>query len=159
MTTLAKLVLSKTGLTLKDFCEQHLKSEYKTFQMRMRKKKYYPAEVVYVCWFLGVSCQEAFGLPYSKLVMFQGKHEVPDKVQEMWDKADLPGKDRLLSLIGLNGSVWAPKPTEKIVEAPPQAVDFFEDTYPVQAAESAPKEKEAPKGPVDPLEQLFQETY
>lgn len=159
MTTLAKLVLSKTGLTLKDFCEKHLKSEYKTFQMRMRKKKYYPAEVVYVCWVLGVSCQEAFGLPYSKLVMFQGKNEIPEKVQEIWDSADPSEKDRLMSLIGLIG---APAPKEESQEPrdhAPEAVDFFQDTYPVQVEQSAHKKESVPNGPVDPLEHLFQETY
>lgn len=176
MTNLAKLVLAKTGLTLKDFCEQHLKSEYKTFQMRSRKKRYYPAEVIYTCWFLGVTCQEAFGYPYWKLVMFQGKNGIPEKVAEMWKEADMNEKHRLLSLVGLTEFTPQPpavkpepvvetkKESAPVIRAPKkedvtEVMDFFQDIEELDTiAPQAEKATEAPKN-TDPLQGLFIETY
>lgn len=164
LSPLAKLVMQKTGLTMTEFVEQHLNSKYKTWQMRQRKKMYYPAEVVYICWILGVSCEQAFGYPYSKLVMFQGKYGIPEKLQNIWKGADLPQKNKLLGLLGL---AELRDPKVKLVaaekkKAPEPIIDFLLEV-------DAPKEEEplqasgAPEGQGragnDPLKDLFIETY
>lgn len=170
-TKLAKIIRKITGLTLIEFCEQHLKSDYKTFQMRMRKRKYYPAEVVYICWVLGVRVEDIFGYSFQDLVMFQGKYEVPDRVREMWGAADEDEKKRLLALVGLNDGSIVPKPVkvipkirapkvkadEKLIENP---IDFFvEIETPKQEAAPEPSEEVAPEPTNDGLGELFIETY
>lgn len=168
-TTVAKLIRQKTGLTLGEFCEQHLKSDYKTFQIRMRKRKYYPAEVVYICWVLGVRVQDIFGYSFQDLVMFQGKYEVPEKVRDMWVTADEEEKHRLLALVGLNDGSITPKLVKVIpkirapkVKADPKpkenALDFFVDLEPVKMEDAPVVSSAAPKEE-DPLQGLFIETY
>lgn len=161
-TSLAKMIHLKAGLTLKEFCEQHLKSEYKTFQMRMRKRKYYPSEVIYICWFLGTPCEQIFGYSYWDLVMYQGKNDVPAKIRDMWAQADIHERSRLLYLIGMQSKVTHIDSKTPVVKAPPKqqeepGFDFFEEIElkPIQAPEqraAVPKEE-------DPLRGLFIETY
>lgn len=172
-TSLAKIIREKTGLSLIEFCEQHLKSDYKTFQMRMRKRRYYPAEVVYICWALGVRVQDIFGYSFQDLVMFQGKYEVPEKVRNMWAVADSDEKKRLLALVGLNDGSIVPKPVKVVtkIRAPKvmadekkqeDALDFFVELENPQVKEEAPLSERAPKGKEsgsDPLQSLFIETY
>lgn len=113
-----RLIKQKTGLSMKDFCEQHLSTEYKSFQWRMREDKLYPAEVAYICWYLGVSCDEAFGRAYSKLVMFQGKAEIPAKAEALWNQADGTERIRLLGLLGLDLQFLIPKLPPKPAPGP-----------------------------------------
>lgn len=160
---IAQLIHKKTGLLLRDFCQQHLKSEYKTFQMRMRKKKYYPSEVVYICWLLEESCEKVFGDSFWNLVMFQGKNDVPAKVKEMWAEADDLGRWRMLSLIGLQKTNAAPKPLDVHVpkKTPEQETveNFFQDIEISKPLVEALDLSEPARVKDDSVGGLFIETY
>lgn len=75
MKLLTKRIKEK-GLTLHEFCKNHLKTEYRTFQYRMKTNHYYPAEVVYICMFINDSCENIFGRSFQDLVMLSGPHEI-----------------------------------------------------------------------------------
>lgn len=155
------LVLQKTGITLKEFCEQQLKTEYKAFQMRMRKNRYHPAEVVYICWRLRVSCEEAFGKSIYDLVLFMGKNEAPAKARDLWAKASDYEKTRLLALIGIEPPSLV-KPEEKLrVKQQARATAVFDEVENLldnghEQIEDSPSPEQKAE---DPLAGLYQETY
>lgn len=151
MKNLSRITTKKLGITFEEFCRRHLGSEYKTFLMRLRKRKFFPAEVVYMCWLLEVSCEELFECKYTELVMFQGKYGVTDKVREMWDKANDKERATLLSLLGLSSE-------GPISKAPDMLASLFIDTGEPRKSEQ-PQQERAPEPPKAKDDFPFIETY
>lgn len=85
-TMLSKLLskrIREYGLTMQDFCETHLKTDYRTFQHRMRTERYYPSEVIYICMLLGDRCENIFGKSFEDLVILQGTEHVATATNEL----------------------------------------------------------------------------
>lgn len=97
------LIKQKLKITLAEFCKIHLKTQYRTFQYRMRKESYYPAEVVYICWLLNDKCENIFGKSFTDLVLLHdGPGETVPYIKEKLAKADQVERMRLMDLIGMS---------------------------------------------------------
>lgn len=120
---IAKLVTQETGMSLKEFCEKHLFTNYKAFQYRIRNNRCYPNEIMYLSWHLGASVEELFGVDYLELMQDQGPDELTSALKEMYKNADTQERKRLLTLIGhLIGNVTTADripPPEVQEEKPP----------------------------------------
>lgn len=117
-------------LTMYEFCEKHLNTDYRTFQYRMRRRRYYPAEVIYICFLLNDTCLNIFGESFSDLVLLRdGPGVTVEYINQKLQSADKKERDRLMELIGFSiGEVNAiVPPPEKIkpVEVKPSVNDFI----------------------------------
>jgi hypothetical protein len=68
--------INQSGLTMQEFCKNHLKTDYRTFQYRMKTDHYYPAEVIYICLYLNDRCENIFGKTFEDLVLLTGPEEI-----------------------------------------------------------------------------------
>lgn len=130
ITLLSRQIKAKTGLNIEEFCERHLNTKYKTFQYRMRTKRYYPAEVIYICWLLNDTPENIFGDTVSALILFQGPPEIAGKLVEIFNGADEEKRARLKRLIEfMPGSQEIPQKEEEkrttpsTYKKPPEPVD------------------------------------
>lgn len=71
------------GLSMQEFCENNLKTDYRTFQHRMRTERYYPAEVIYICMLLKDRCENIFGKSFDELVLMKGTPSVQADLRAM----------------------------------------------------------------------------
>src|SRR5688572_4166180 len=107
------------NITMADFCQKHLKTDYRTFQYRMRKARYYPSEVIYICWLLDDSCENIFGRSFMGLVVINdGPEDAIKYVRERIADADAKQRGHLLSLIGMSVSDYKVEGVVVPVEKP-----------------------------------------
>lgn len=161
LTKLREITKDKTGMELEEFVVKEFKVEYKTFLMRLRKRRLLPSEALCFCLMFEMKCDDLFGLPYKEAILFQGKYEYPEIARKLWDKAPNWLKASLVDL------PWAPPdpvveppkavPVIKNTKAPAEKqedVEFFIDTD--KRDDHAP-EKSAPAAQED--DEMFIETY
>lgn len=96
---IGRVISKQTGLKVDDFCRVYLGSDYRAFQARLRRNVLYPSEVMLICWKLNMTCEDIFGKSFQELVLYQGKHPVPDAVREIYDNAEEEERQRLLQLL------------------------------------------------------------
>lgn len=89
------------GITMQEFCQNHLKTDYRTFQYRMKTERYYPAEVIYICWLLRDKCENIFGKQFDELILFTGPEDTVAMARKIYNEADSNGKKELMSFIGM----------------------------------------------------------
>ncbi len=83
-TDLAWFVKEKTGLSMEEFCERELGAEYKTFYVRLKKDRLYPAEVFYILHRLQLPIEKIFeGKSFEDLVIFSRESGVDRYVKKM----------------------------------------------------------------------------
>lgn len=92
-----------TGLGMEKFCKEYLETDIKAFQYRLRHKRCYPNEVIYISWVLGESVPELFGEDFMQLMSVHGSPKITDKLKELFDKAD--AKQQMMYLKFIGGSV------------------------------------------------------
>lgn len=141
------------GITMQEFCQNHLKTDYRTFQYRMKTERYYPAEVIYICWLLRDKCENIFGKQFDELILFTGPDDTVAMARKIYNEADSNGKRELMSFIGMtlsqdNKIHVKVTPEPKVIKATP-APEFndgskankFHDDILLPPVKPAPKEK------------------
>ena len=92
-----RFIIGATGLSMKEFCENYLETDARTFGSRLKKNRLYPNEALLICLITGKTPQEMFGLSAIDLFCLKGKHKgVSARVKDLLDK---PGGNEKLNLI------------------------------------------------------------
>lgn len=111
---LVKKIKDLTGMTLSEFCEKYLFSQYNSFKYRRKHKQYYPNEVIFISWFMGESVEDLFGMDFTELMLHQGNQEVGQGIRKMLLEATPDKRDQYFRLLSSSWKGTAPK--EKKVE-------------------------------------------
>lgn len=97
---LVKRIKEVTGLSLKEFCEKHLHTQYDAFKYRKKHKHYHPNEIIYMCLALNDTAQNLFGKDFLALMLDNG----PEDVKNSTVKLITGNKSQLLALL-MNGKI------------------------------------------------------
>lgn len=111
MHSLVKSIKAATGLSLGEFCEKELKSDYKAFNWRMKKNRLYPDEILYMIWRTRKTVQELFGKQWHELVLDNSSGPVVKEVKDIMRKMSAAENRELERLVGLES--YKAKPIEK----------------------------------------------
>ena len=71
-----KEIKKATGLTLDQFCQQHLKCQKNAFSTRLRKNSLYPNEYIYISLITNKPLKQLFGHSFDDIFLFKGDPEV-----------------------------------------------------------------------------------
>lgn len=101
VSTLSSRIRHGLNLTMTEFCEKHLQTDYRTFQYRMRRGSFIPAEVVYICWILNDSCENLFGKSFADLVLLKrAPGDTGPYIIKRLNEATPEERSHLMGLIG-----------------------------------------------------------
>jgi len=96
MKVLTKSIREATGLSMDEFCQKYLGSDWRTFAMRDRKKRLYPNEALLICLVTGKNPSELFGMSSIELFCLQGKEVVTKHILSILEKPDAMSKMNLI---------------------------------------------------------------
>lgn len=170
MTPVAKAIRKATGLTMNEFCEQHLNSKVITFSVRLRNNTLYPIEYLYICLLTGCKFEDLFPASFQDSLLLKGDPTVVDKVKAML--AAEGGMEKLSKLMGpvkieiapnMYDSTMAKSAVDEVVftttpteNKSPKVTRLEKPKHTFVAKTTIPKPPEPPK---DDDEFKFEETY
>jgi hypothetical protein len=139
MSRLSKAIKSATGLTLADFCEKELNTKYNAFAMRLMGNKLYAAEVFYIVYRTGKTCEYLFNKSWQELLINKVGNVSETVVDHL--RALTPQQQaHVQGLLGIPGATIPSPPAEITITPTP--------------AHEPPAEE-----PEDPFKGLFVNTY
>lgn len=154
-----KYIKQATGLSMGEFCEKELKTDYKAFNWRLKNNRLYPDEIVYMLWRTKRTVQELFGKDWHELIIDNSNGPVVNEVKEIMGKMTKAETRELERLMGLEP--YKAKGKER-VKQPEIKNKIAKHPLPPKNAtpEPPPSEPEAPDTPdEDRLKNLFRDTY
>lgn len=163
--SLVKYIKEATGLSMGEFCEKELKSDYKAFNWRLKNNSLYPDEIVYMLWRTKRTVQELFGKDWHQLILDNSSGPVVAEVKEIMEKMTKAETRELERLMGVEQ--YKARAKERHTRKPTKSdTDVTKHPLPLdQATPKPPKdEPQAPETkPEDPplnnLKDIFKDTY
>lgn len=145
-----------TGLTLGEFCEKYLFTQYQAFKYRRKTRNYRPNEVMFMALCLGEPVKNLFGEDFLSMMAAQGAPEVEQEVREMLFAAEPATRKRYYRLLGVevNGSEADPPEAVKRPDSKSAGLEISRTRKVRRPPVVAPP---APEPPED--DDLFDETY
>ncbi len=114
---LVKRIKEITGLTLSEFCDKHLFTNYTAFKYRRKHGCYHPNEVMYMSLVLQESPQVLFGRDFFAMMLDHGPTELKDATVKLMAKVIGNGRGWNSILTKAPGLKSRPS-QEKISDAP-----------------------------------------
>lgn len=157
---LVKYIKAATGMSMGEFCEKELKSDYKAFNWRQKNNSLYPDEIVYMLWRTKRTVQELFGKDWHELIIDNSSGPVVNEVKEIMGKMTKAEHRELERLMGLEQ--YKARAKERNSKRVKQDTDVTKHPItPDQATPAPPKdEPQAPETKKeDPFKDIFKDTY
>lgn len=169
---LVKYIKSATGLSMGEFCEKELHTDYKAFNWRLKKSRLYPDEILYMIWRTRKTVQELFGKDWNELIIDNSSGPVVTEVKDIMKKMSKAEHRELERLIGVEK--YKAKAGERNPKKLPKKAQEVADrlsgkpkahrTRPLTPVELEPEiPKDEPQAPDTPdkdrLKDIFKNTY
>lgn len=167
---LVKYIKAASGLSMGEFCEKELKTDYKAFNWRLKKSRLYPDEIIYMLWRTKRTVQELFGKDWHELIIDNSSGPVVAEVKQIMGNMSKAETRELERLIGLEP--YKAKAKERNAKTLPKKAQEVADRlkgdkakqHPVTPEEVTPEppkpEPQAPETPEeDPFKKIFKDTY
>jgi hypothetical protein len=141
---IVKSIKKTTGLSINEFCEKELFTEYKAFAKRMKDGRFHPAEIFYIVYRTKKSSMELFGKPWHELFITAKESELDQRVKKILDKMSPSEKEKMDVLLFNKSQAPATTPgvekpsyntplkdvtIETPKEDPKPGIDFFINSY------------------------------
>jgi hypothetical protein len=137
MNDLTRSIRESTGLSIKEFCDLYLESDFRTFAHRRRSNTMHPNEALLICLITGKNPGELFGYSTLDLFFTKGKSEkVSKKIKEILASPEAFSK---LSLILSNPDGLRIKLTDQQPPAPQPKRQAKSQRQPVAVKPQEPK--------------------
>ena len=85
---------------MEEFCKKYLDTDVKAFQYRLRQRRCYPNEIIYISWVLGESVHDLFGEDFTELMRTHGPDHITKKLKDLFNKASKKQKQTYLEFVG-----------------------------------------------------------
>lgn len=106
MKTLTKEIKRVTGLGIYEFCERELCTDYKAFQIRLKKNRLYPAEILYILDRLQQPAVKLFGANFEDLMVDSAPCPMNKVVKRIFK--DPQRRQRAYQLLGIQRTADVP---------------------------------------------------
>lgn len=81
--SLVKHIKQATGLSMGQFCERELNTDYKAFHYRLKNSRLHADEIFYMVWRTKKTVQELFGKGWHELILDNSNGPIVDKVKDI----------------------------------------------------------------------------
>lgn len=108
MKTLTKEIKRVTGLGIYEFCQRELRTDYKAFQVRLKKNRLYPAEILYILDRLQQPAVKLFGATFEEMIIDSAPCEMNKVVKRIFK--DPARQRRAYQLLGIQRTADVPDP-------------------------------------------------
>lgn len=101
MVSLVKHIKDATGLSMGEFCQKELHTDYKAWNWRLKKSRLYPDEILYIIWRTRKTVKELFGKDWHEMTIDNSNGPVVSEVKDIMSKMSKAEHRELERLMGL----------------------------------------------------------